>query len=168
MSIQDLGAIGEFIGSIGVIVTLIYLAMQIRSNTRATRASAGFEATHSWANLNETLSSRSDDYLLPFVKTSRTQDFSGLTDVEYLRLTLFLRSMFQKLEGQFYLYRYGLLDRALWEQRSSVGKGFIIQSHLAEWWQLEKEINTFTPDFIEAIESADAMDATAINKRPGT
>jgi hypothetical protein len=51
VSIQDLGAIGEFVGSIGVIVTLVYLAIQIRANTRAIKASPGFDATHSWANL---------------------------------------------------------------------------------------------------------------------
>ena len=34
MDIQDLGAIGELIGSIAVVVTLIYLAQQIRQNTR--------------------------------------------------------------------------------------------------------------------------------------
>ncbi|MEM7502908.1 MAG: hypothetical protein AAF417_12725 [Pseudomonadota bacterium] len=35
MTIIELGAIGEFVGAIGVIVTLIYLAVQIRQNTRA-------------------------------------------------------------------------------------------------------------------------------------
>lgn len=35
MSIIELGAIGEFIGAIAVIATLIYLSMQIRQNTRA-------------------------------------------------------------------------------------------------------------------------------------
>ncbi len=32
--IIELGALGEFLGSIGVIATLIYLAIQIRQNTR--------------------------------------------------------------------------------------------------------------------------------------
>ena len=32
MSIIELGALGEFLGSIGVIATLIYLAVQIRVN----------------------------------------------------------------------------------------------------------------------------------------
>ncbi len=32
-TIQDLGAIGEFIGAIGVVITLVYLAYQIRQNT---------------------------------------------------------------------------------------------------------------------------------------
>lgn len=35
MSIMELGAIGEFLGAIGVIVTLIYLSRQIRQNTHA-------------------------------------------------------------------------------------------------------------------------------------
>lgn len=33
MTIQDLGAIGELVGGIAVIITLIYLALQIRQNT---------------------------------------------------------------------------------------------------------------------------------------
>ena len=35
MSIIELGAIGEFVGAIAVIATLIYLSMQIRQNTKA-------------------------------------------------------------------------------------------------------------------------------------
>ena len=34
MTIQDLGAIGDLLGGIAVVVTLIYLAAQIRQNTR--------------------------------------------------------------------------------------------------------------------------------------
>ena len=39
---QLLGNIGEFIGAIAVVVTLAYLAVQIRHNTRATRASMDY------------------------------------------------------------------------------------------------------------------------------
>jgi hypothetical protein len=35
MTILELGALGEFVGAVGVIVTLAYLAVQIRQNTRA-------------------------------------------------------------------------------------------------------------------------------------
>ena len=34
MTIQDLGAIGDLLGGIAVVVTLIYLAVQIRQNTK--------------------------------------------------------------------------------------------------------------------------------------
>ncbi len=35
MNIQDLGALGELIGGTAVVVTLIYLAVQVRQNTRS-------------------------------------------------------------------------------------------------------------------------------------
>ena len=40
LSIQDLGAIGEMIGAIAVVITLMYLASQINQNTVAVKASA--------------------------------------------------------------------------------------------------------------------------------
>ena len=39
MSLEDLGNLGEFVGAIGVVVSLVYLAYQIRQNTAAVRAS---------------------------------------------------------------------------------------------------------------------------------
>jgi hypothetical protein len=35
MTLMELGAIGEFVGAIAVVVTLVYLAIQIRQNTHA-------------------------------------------------------------------------------------------------------------------------------------
>jgi len=43
MTIQDWGAIGELVGGVAVIVTLIYLALQVRQNTR--QFSRSVEAT---------------------------------------------------------------------------------------------------------------------------
>lgn len=40
MSIQDLGAIGELLGAAAVVVTLIYLARQIRENSHQVRISS--------------------------------------------------------------------------------------------------------------------------------
>ena len=37
MSIAELGALGEFVASFGVLATLIYLAIQMRQNTQALR-----------------------------------------------------------------------------------------------------------------------------------
>lgn len=38
MSIAELGALGEFLSSLGVLITLVYLAVQLRQNTKAIRA----------------------------------------------------------------------------------------------------------------------------------
>ena len=36
--VEDLGNVGDFIGGIGVVVTLAYLALQIRQNNRSLKA----------------------------------------------------------------------------------------------------------------------------------
>ena len=38
MTIQDWGAVGEVVGSLAVLITLIYLSIQVRQNTRHVRA----------------------------------------------------------------------------------------------------------------------------------
>ncbi len=40
MTLQDLGNIGEFVAAIATLITLIYLAAQIRQNTRAVRSAS--------------------------------------------------------------------------------------------------------------------------------
>ena len=45
MTLLQLSQIGEFLGGLSVLLTLVYLAVQIRGNTRAVR-SAGAQQTH--------------------------------------------------------------------------------------------------------------------------
>lgn len=40
MSIVELGALGEFVGAIAVVVTLVYLVIQVRLSSRATASNA--------------------------------------------------------------------------------------------------------------------------------
>ncbi len=41
MTLEDLGNLGDFVGGAAVIVTLVYLAVQIRQNTRMLRQATG-------------------------------------------------------------------------------------------------------------------------------
>ena len=53
MNLEDLGNLGEFLAAIGVIVSLIYLALQIRQNTKSVRASTSRETARDIAGLSE-------------------------------------------------------------------------------------------------------------------
>jgi hypothetical protein len=46
VDIQDWGALGEILGAVGVVVTLIYLARQIRENSRQMRVSSITSINH--------------------------------------------------------------------------------------------------------------------------
>ena len=59
MTIAELGAIGEFVGSIVVLITLIYLAIQVRQNTRHVQAQMGHDG---WlANTHDEIAKLGDD-----------------------------------------------------------------------------------------------------------
>ena len=51
MLLDDLGNVGEFLGSIAVVVSLLYLAVQIRQNTRSVRAAVYQEFTRESSQL---------------------------------------------------------------------------------------------------------------------
>ena len=52
MSIQDLGAIGEFLSSIVVLLTLIYLAVQTHQTRKATQANLQWTRTNASRELS--------------------------------------------------------------------------------------------------------------------
>jgi hypothetical protein len=98
MTIQEWGSIGEIIGGVAVVISIIYLAIQVRSNTRATRASASFDATHSWATLNEKITFLDDRTMKVAIQTYRPDtSWSEIEEVDRVRLSLLHRALFQKL-----------------------------------------------------------------------
>ena len=55
MSLEQLANLGEFLGGIAVIVSLVYLAVQVRRNTRATNLSAYQECVRASNDLAATI-----------------------------------------------------------------------------------------------------------------
>ena len=53
VSLEDLGNLGDFIGGIAVVASLIYLAFQIRRNTLAIQASTIESASQASAEIME-------------------------------------------------------------------------------------------------------------------
>ena len=55
MTLEDLGNIGEFVGAIAVVMSLLYLAIQIRQNTKTVRTSTYQSVLESSHRVNEYL-----------------------------------------------------------------------------------------------------------------
>ena len=82
---QLLGNLGEFVGAIGVVATLAYLAIQIRQNTRVTRAASHHAVTDS---LNQGNIAMAQDAELAQIWISGTMDRAPLTESERQRLDM--------------------------------------------------------------------------------
>ena len=167
---QLLGNFGEFIGSIGVVVTLVYLAVQIRANTRTTKANASFQATHSWAEVTQRLSEMPNEHLAPLLK-ALSADTKGedMSPEDYERVQLMFRNFFQRLEGQYYLYKYGLLESGVWRARSAIGRGMVQANPLLrDWWENETDPTNYSQEFVDAINQTSGIDATKLFRPPAS
>ena len=82
MDIIALGAIGELIGGVAVVATLIYLAVQVRHSIRTTRVASFRSAKEGFTHQNNLLATVPGLAAL-FIKGS--QDFGALEPEEEIR-----------------------------------------------------------------------------------
>ena len=125
MSIMELGALGEFLGSIGVIATLVYLAIQVRhskdsmdANTRSVMAQISQARADSiMANLRAI--QHSDHFPRIQVLRDNSADArewaDGLLPEDRSRWRTWLISNLNDVRNQFYQYQQGLLDERIWK-----------------------------------------------------
>ena len=111
MSLQDLGNIGEFVAAIGVVVSLVYLAVQIRQNTRSVRASSYQAAVSSISDWSREVSLDSN---APRIFSVGTTDPDQLNDNERLQLFFQFVSLFRNYENLFYQHRQGMIEDSAW------------------------------------------------------
>lgn len=124
MSIMELGALGEFLGSIGVIATLVYLAIQVRhskesmeTNTRVIMAQIS-QARADAASARTRAIVHSDHYArigaLEMAAKDRTDWASGLSPEDQYRVRMHLIDLLNDVRNQFYQYQQGFLDEVIW------------------------------------------------------
>ena len=79
---EAIGAIGEVVGGVAVIATLLYLATQIRQNAQSVRNAASLSVNEGLAEINRRVSNDPEfaDLWLRGLK-----DYGGLTGVERMR-----------------------------------------------------------------------------------
>ena len=113
MSISDLGAIGEFVASIAVLITLGYLAYQIRQNTRGMQMGQSQEFIRWNTELVEPLVAQRD---LTELWEQGHDNLSNLDSTDQLRITLFEWRAISAWHHYYHMRKLGLVPDHLWVQ----------------------------------------------------
>ena len=119
MTLEQLGGLGEFIGAMAVVVSLIYVAFEIRSNSRSTRLATLQTAMESSQRIIE-LPARDRD--LTRVIRLGSEDPDSLTEDEYGQFRYWLILSLRSTENLFVQYKSGALDHETWIARAGVVK----------------------------------------------
>ena len=120
MNIMELGALGEFLGSIGVIATLVYLAIQIRQNTHSMNESRRLAVTQAqidWTAMFNTamVATSESDYIPAIWLKAEASGVDALTEEERLRLNVNMTAMIARLDMLHLQHQNGFLNDETYE-----------------------------------------------------
>ena len=124
MNWEALSALGEIAGAIAVIVTLVYLSVQIRQNTKASRVAAVQAASENSSRFSELIAA---DPALGEVFWRGLRD-PGCLDPGQVRQFIAALNVFIRREAvSFYLHKEGIMPDELWAARVASLKGAVNQ-----------------------------------------
>jgi hypothetical protein len=131
MSIMELGALGEFVGAIAVVVTLIYLALQIRQNTDTVKDSNMRSQTDRFIGHSRFVVATPG-----FTSVFRRgcEDLSKLDDDERWMFGTFMYSMFQGFQETYHLHQKSRTEAFNWNSLKDAMMVYLGRPGGKEWW----------------------------------
>ncbi len=144
MTIQDYGSIGEIVGAIATVATLLYLAVQIRTNTRAVRASTHHSNSQGWSELNAALGA---DIEASRILLEGGRAYTDLQADERFRFTLLMRAILQRHEDEFFQIQEGLI--APHQLKKQLLASALSEPGVREWWM--RNCEHFSSSFQEHV-----------------
>ncbi len=147
LTIQDLGALGELLGSVAVLATLVYLTLQTRQNTLA--ITAQLDSARIIAVQNQNLTAATSIELQEALNGDRVEPLP----IEQARLNHYWVAVFFQLQWNWLQFRRGLLpglNEPGMAQR--VARHFNDFRSVEGWWDAQTTRGSFRPDFVEWVE----------------
>jgi len=106
VTIQDLGSIGELVAAVATVVTLAYLALQIRQHSNSSRA----EAARGTVDGNAAMLAVAQDPELTRIFVAGLSDFDALDPIERTRFAYTFGSMIGSVARHYENVSLGILD----------------------------------------------------------
>ncbi|MGE0625838.1 MAG: hypothetical protein AB7I04_19495 [Pseudomonadales bacterium] len=160
MNWEAVGAVGEVLGAIGVIVTLAYLAVQIRQSTHAQRTETYGRALDRVTTLQGRLAENSD---LASILLRGVPDNRQLTATERVQFTWIFYEMFSGFEFMLYQAERDALPQEVWQRWADTIRWWMSFPGVRQWWAAHPA--PFTADFTkfvnDQLDTAPADEAAA-------
>ena len=131
LDLETLANLGELVSAIAVVVSLVYLAYQVRQSTHSLRTENYSRALERVSALQARLGS---DAAFAAVVTRGAIDPSRLTAEERVQFTWTFYEMFGALEFMFHQSESGALPREVWERWSDTLAWWISLPGVQAWW----------------------------------
>jgi hypothetical protein len=146
MNWDAIGAVGEIIGAIAVVVSILYLGRQVREGARATRAETELEAAQMWSEFHARVAHSPD---MTRIWDSAHAKPETLSDQDRQRFVWLIAEYFFLVEGLFKQFERGFLSDRTWEPHARTVAGLFENAIVLEWWK--SGVSPYTADFVEYV-----------------
>ncbi len=143
MNWDAIGAIGEIVGAIAVLLTLFYLSIQIRQGVKLARSQIREQRTMS-----------SQEWLYQYAAygdlVAKAGSGEPLTGGEKLTMNMLFRAQFRGYEAYLHHYLNGLFDEGEWQGMKQTIRVSFRNVGFVELW--EEIGNEFSPELQQLVE----------------
>jgi hypothetical protein len=165
MSLSDLASIGSFVSGVAVVVTLIFLLLQLRQTERVQRCA--MQQGRAARTVDFILRS-TDPGLCETIVRANKSDLT-LTPVQIAALNTYAVALFWSLEDSFLQHRNGLLDAASWATEVATLKVFLLSPAWRVGWQMCRaqagsDYRAFVDSIMGSVKPLPSFDESAIWK----
>jgi hypothetical protein len=154
---ETASAIAQILGSVAIVITLIYLAVQIRQANRATLIAAYYQITEQWHRWSELIVTTPD---LPAVILRGNASLRDLTAEQALRYGSYAQMFFDIVENYLRLIRQlGLASEE--KVLCSIVSRRIAAPSMMEWWrENQADYSSETVNWIRKVTEQQALGKT--------
>lgn len=149
MTLESIYFIGQTAAAIAIVVSLIYVGIQVKQNTLAT-LSASAQAYVSADN--ETVGLINSSPKLADVLHLGANGISALNGGDLIRFMAFHDLLFISFQAYYLQWRRGTLDEALWMTYKQAVIDLLQQKGQQDWWAIRR--HWFTPEFQDYVDES--------------
>lgn len=130
-NLESLANLGEIVGAVAVVVSLIYLAIQVRQNTRAQQTENFSRALDRVAAMQSALSQDSETAV---VVSKGVSDPQTLTPTQRIQFTWAMYELFGAFEFMFLASKDDSIPDEIWDRWSAAVAWWLTFPGVQTWW----------------------------------
>ena len=142
MDWEAIAAVGEILGATAVVISLVYVAAQVRQNTNALRRTASADAVAAIRDWNRDLAVNSE---LNRVYRSGVEGLDSLTPDDRAQFGVIAFNLFKTFEDLHYQYLNGAMDPDVWSGWENIARVSLTSPGCRVYY--ESRHSYFNPDF---------------------
>jgi hypothetical protein len=129
---EAISAIGQLVGALAVVISLIYLAREVRSNAHATRLAMRRSMLDAFQRVTQQIALHAD---LAELRNRGLQDFESLDGTDRARFSSYMHGIFRTVEDAYYQHLERHLDTRVWRGVEASMREINAMPGVQAWWR---------------------------------